>query len=283
MAIRGRYGNWRRGLMWDLHKYYFEDDFALMERILERAANRDGMDAQSSARLQRLRLASRHNLLLHRAITASAEEKFACARELLTFRLTNKDSLNLDWREQLVRIERDFGDLAGVYAAWNFRDYADFQAIPTRWFFKIDDRDLGLAERWELTPSQRILSSWEPIRVTSAWEEQKDSGMNPKLLEMLKDYDGIGYYGQTIKLRPGWKGKEIALLFGAVDESCWVWINGKPAGERIYQGGDGWKIPFTIRIEHCVDWEKPEQTIVVRVHDSGGQGGIWKPVTAVMK
>ncbi len=283
IVTKGKYGNFRRGLMWDLHKYYFEEDFAQMERILDRAASRDGLDARTSARLQGLRLANRHNLLLYRAITAPVKEKFTKSRELLAFRLENKDNLNLDWRSQLVRIEREFGDLAGVYAVWNFRDYADFQAIPERWFFKVDDQEVGLTEKWELTPGLQILSTWEPIKVTSGWEQQSGSGMHPKLLEMLKEYDGIGYYGQTIKINPTWKGKEIELLFGAVDESCWVWINGKPAGERIYQGGDDWKIPFSIRIDHCIDWEQPEQTIVVRVHDSGGQGGIWKPVTAVMK
>ncbi|NLZ64111.1 MAG: DUF4838 domain-containing protein [Lentisphaerae bacterium] len=283
IAERGRYGNFRRGLMWDLHKYYSEQDFELMDRILDRAAAREGLEAQVTARLQRLRLSNQHNLLLYKAITAPVEKKFTRSRELLTFRLANKDNLNLDWRTQLVSIERSFGDLAGTYAIWNFRDYADFQSMPEKWFFKIDSEDLGLKEKWELTPGGQITSTWEPIKITSGWEQQEGSGMHPKLLELLKEYDGIGYYGQTVKINPDWKGKEIALLFGAVDESCWVWVNGKAAGERIFKNSDDWKVPFAIRIDHCIDWEAPQQTVVVRVHDRGGQGGIWKPVAVVMK
>ncbi len=282
ISARGRYGNFRRGLMWDLHKYYSEKDFALMSSILERAVTRADLDPQVRERLQRLQLSNQHNLLTYKAITAPVEERFSNSRELLAFRLGNRDNLNIDWRRQL-HIERGFGDLAGIYAVWNFRDYAAFKTIPERWFFKIDSAEVGLAEQWEKLPGAQILATWEPIKVTAGWEQQAGSGMHPKLLELLKEYDGYGYYGQTVKIDPSWKGKEIALLFGAVDESCWVWLNGKLAGERIFQGGDEWKLPFSIRIDQCIDWELPQQTIVVRVHDSGGQGGIWKPVSVVMK
>ena len=105
--------------------------------------------------------------------------------------------------------------------------------------------------------------------------------MHPRLKEQLKEYDGYGYYGLDIAVPADWQGKDIALLFGAVDESCWVWVNGKTAGERIYEHSDDWKTPFAIPITAALDWTKPTQTVIVRVHDQGGQGGIWKPVSLV--
>lgn len=281
---RGRYGNFRRGLVWDLDKYYRPDDFARTDAILAAAAARPGLSPQAAARVADLQLANRHFRQTYDAITAKPDERFDQARALIAFRLDNRDRLPIDWRSQLNRIERGFGDITGVQAAWQFRDYAAFQALPTRWFFKIDDQDAGPREQWELTSGAKVAAVWEPILITSGWEQQQETpGMHPKLKAQLKEYDGHAYYGLDITIPADWKGQDIALLFGAVDESCWVWVNGKAAGERLYQGGDDWKTPFAIPITQTIDWGKPTQTVIVRVLDSGGQGGIWKPISLVRK
>ncbi len=281
IAERGLHGNFRRGLVWDLHKYYQSADFDQTDAILTSAAARPGLSPQAATRVADLQLANRHVRLTYDAIVAKPEERFDKARALIAFRMENLDRLNIDWRTQLHRVERDFGDITGIHAAWQFRDYAAFKTLPTRWFFKIDDKDVGVQEQWELTPGAKIAAVWEPIEVTKGWEKQDIQGMHPKLKEQLKEYDGYGYYGLDIAVPADWKGKDIALLFGAVDESCWVWVNGKAVGEHIYQHSDDWKTPFAIPIAAALDWDKPTQTVIVRVHDRGGQGGIWKPVSLV--
>ena len=70
---------------------------------------------------------------------------------------------------------------------------------------------------------------------------------------------------------------------GAVDESAWVYVNGKEAGTHLYKNTDDWNTPFVIQINHCIDWNAKEQTVVVRVEDRSGQGGIWKPVSLISK
>ena len=80
-----------------------------------------------------------------------------------------------------------------------------------------------------------------------------------------------------------WKGKEIALVFGAVDESAWVYLNGKLCGTQIYKGGDDWKKPFTIRIDQAINWNGGSQRLFVRVEDNGGLGGLWRPVMLVCR
>ena len=96
-------------------------------------------------------------------------------------------------------------------------------------------------------------------------------------------YDGIGWYAAQVKIPPEMKGREIFLRFGAVDESCWVFVNGKPAGEHLFKSSDDWRTPFTIRIDPFVRWDKPFQLFVVRVEDKAGAGGIWKRVWVVSK
>ncbi len=73
------------------------------------------------------------------------------------------------------------------------------------------------------------------------------------------------------------------LYFGAVDESCKVWVNGKFAGEHPFVKPDDWRTSFPIEITDCIDWNRPTQLVVVRVEDKSGAGGIWKPVWLVSK
>jgi len=70
----------------------------------------------------------------------------------------------------------------------------------------------------------------------------------------------------------------VFLIFGAVDESCWIYVNGKKAGEHLFKNSDDWKTPFIIRIDREFDNSKEWQDIVIRVEDKSGMGGIYKSV-----
>ena len=100
---------------------------------------------------------------------------------------------------------------------------------------------------------------------------------------MLKNYNGSAWYAVPLSIPKEWKGKEIALVFGAVDESAWVYVNGKLCGSQVYKGGDDWKKPFTIVITDAMDWSKGNQSLFVRVEDNGGLGGLWRPVYMVCR
>ena len=99
----------------------------------------------------------------------------------------------------------------------------------------------------------------------------------------MENYDGIGYYGIGLKIDPAWKGKAVYLIFGAVDESAWVYVNGKFAGKRIHINDSDWKTPLAIPIAENIDWACERQILVVRVEDKAGQGGIWRPVMLAVR
>ena len=86
-----------------------------------------------------------------------------------------------------------------------------------------------------------------------------------------------------MRIDPAWKGKEISLVFGAVDESAWGWVNGKFAGKRLYINDSDWKTPFAIPITDVIDWDRKQQTVPVRVLDTNGAGGIWRPVMLAVR
>lgn len=278
---RGRYGNFRRGLMWDMHKYYKPADFDATDAMLAKAV-REKLSATERRRLETLQLANQHARLTYQALSASSTEKFVAGRKLLDFRVQHRNDLNFNWGG-LLKLERDFGDVTGIIAAVQFQEFNGVVALPLQWYFQIDQQNIGLEEYWEKYSWARIRRTWDPIRVNAFWENQTLKGMHPKLKKLLKDYDGIGFYAQSVKIPKEWKSNPVYLFFGAVDESAWVYVNGKLAGERLHKRSGDWKTPFAIRIDQHVDWGSEVQTVVVRVEDKAGSGGIWKPVFLVRK
>ncbi len=278
---RGRYGNFRRGLMWSIDKYYQSADFDRTDAILESATSRDLSKAEKE-RLGNLRLANRHARLAYLAFGAKAEQKFTVGKTLLEFRSKYRDQLSFNWAA-LFNLEKQFGDITGVIAASDFSEYLDVRALPLQWQFKIDPQNLGMTEKWETTKPASYQADWSPIRVNLSWEQQVLESMPQELRTQLKNYDGIGYYALNLSVPKDWKNQELFLYFGAVDESAWVYLNGKPAGEHLFEKPDDWKTPFTIRIDQLIDWSQNKQSLVVRVEDKSGDGGIWKPVYLLRK
>lgn len=276
IAKLGLYGNYQRGLMWNIHRYFRLSDFDKTDAILARAAAKQ-LSGQDRRRVEMLQLANRYFRLFFLACTAKQEEKQKQAAKLLEFRCKHHKDLMFDWN-RMATLEGRYGDVAGVAKADRFRSFHGYKSLPLKWFFSPDPGDAGVREKWEAFPIGKIRSLWEPVLTNAGWEKQKNSGMHPKLQKLLENYDGYGYYGLDLRIPPEWKGREIEVYFGAVDESAWVYLNGQKTGERIFRKGtEDWKHPFSIPITRAIDWSKPVQTLVVRVHDSGGMGGIWQP------
>jgi hypothetical protein len=278
---KGRYGNFRRGLMWDLPKYYRLSDFDKTDKILKAAASKKLSPAQKK-RLDQLIIANEHARLTYQAICAKGPEKMKAASKLYAFRVKHKDDLNINW-PSLMMIEQSFGDITGVFAASKFKGFSYYQETPLYWYFLIDQKNEGLKEKWQEYPWSRIRLTWDLVQTNTFWERLSSKRTHPKLKKLLTKYDGIGWYAQYLEIDKKLKGKKIYLMFGAVDESCWVYVNGQEAGKRIFKNDDDWKTPFMIQIDNVINWNAKHQLITVRVEDKAGAGGIWKPVAIVAK
>ena len=71
--------------------------------------------------------------------------------------------------------------------------------------------------------------------------------------------------------------KAVELYFRGVDESAWVWLNGKYVGQHDL-GPSGWDKPFHLDVTGEILWGK-ENVLAVRVEDTQYGGGIWRPVS----
>ena len=146
--------------------------------------------------------------------------------------------------------------------------------LPERWRFRVDPKDVGVREGW-FRP-QTDDSAWGRIRTVGFWEDQ---GYGAPKWPGKGGYNGYAWYrADKVVVPRKHRTRKASIHFGAVDESCWVYVNGKLAAAFKYdevKNPDSWEQPLELPLGDSIHYGKPN-TIAVRVHDSGGAGGLWK-------
>jgi hypothetical protein len=264
----------RRNIVPRMKELFKISDYVNAGKILEKAKKLK-LTPQQTKRLDTLILENRHALLTVRAILAKDTEKLQRGRELLEFRIKHKNDLNIYW-PSLLNIEQSW-DIVGLKGINRLKKYSYAEETPDKWYFEVDNNALGSKQNWQNLDFARIRNTWIEVPVYLNWEKF-GSQVPAQLAKILTDYNGIGWYAQDLKITPALKGKKIYLYFEAVDESCWVYVNGKLAGKHLFVKADDWKTPFAIRIDGLINWQKARQTVIVKVEDKTGNGGIYKPV-----
>jgi hypothetical protein len=153
------------------------------------------------------------------------------------------------------------------------------EPLNAPWKFMWDPKNEGLRENWQ--NDKFDATAWYDIGVDSAYGKQpigrqwaKDHG---------SDYLGVVWYRTTFSLKSNNAGKQIRLIFGAVDEACKIWVNGKLLLYRPFpfQGNtNSWQEAFEVDVTKAVRFDQPN-SLAIRVVNTAGAGGIWKPVYLV--
>ncbi len=132
--------------------------------------------------------------------------------------------------------------------------------LPEVWKFRIGDNP-------EYSTTAFNDQSWETIKVDNYWETQG-----------YPLYDGIAWYRTSIDVPSSLKKngdllKAVRISPGRIDDADEIWFNGKKIGETTGSDIDrSYLIPFDL-----IRWNK-ENVIAVRVHDTGGNGGMYGSV-----
>ena len=155
--------------------------------------------------------------------------------------------------------------------------------------------------QWDLQCSDgRNSGKWTKIGVPSCWELQGfgtyQYGMRfygKATPEGIADEKGL--YKTTFTLPKAWEGWQIQLVFEAVFTDANVTINGRKAGNGLYQGG------FTrhtidvsdrvffgskknrLEVEVSKESANPQVNLAERRADYWNFGGIWRPVFIIAK
>ncbi|OQA86226.1 MAG: beta-D-glucuronidase [Lentisphaerae bacterium ADurb.Bin242] len=276
---KGRYYNFVRGMMWgELAKSFEESDFDATDKILETALSGKLSDS-ARGHIAKMLLANKHARLVYRSIALKSDEN---SLALLKFREKNNIPI-------LFGREEKWGDPCEIKTILALREY-DPPFIRTNlfWYFKLDPSDTGVKEKWFEASVKTFSKNWDGMLPTdSFWENPPPrwKQVSPELRGKLKNYDGTGWYATGLKVPAEWKNRDVYLYFGAVDESCWIYVNGKEVGKHIFKNSYDWTVPFGIRINDGItNWDSSVyQNIIVRVEDKAGMGGIWKRVWLVSK
>ena len=164
-----------------------------------------------------------------------------------------------DWVERSLNADEDRRDLFADLLLAN----EEVMTLPEQWRFKTDPAGVSEDEQW--FAADRDDSDWGTIRIGEFWERQGYSG-----------YDGIAWYRRKLTLPANLKDRQILFAFGAADENAIVYVDGRHAATSDL-GPGGWDKRFVLDLTEHV---KPgvEQAYAIRVVDSVGAGGLWKPV-----
>ncbi|MCT4644099.1 MAG: beta galactosidase jelly roll domain-containing protein [Carboxylicivirga sp.] len=134
------------------------------------------------------------------------------------------------------------------------------------------------AERADYNDSQ-----WSDIKVPSYWESEGWDG-----------FDGVAWYRKTFTLPDELKGQELILLLGKIDDEDKTWLNGTRIGgvspgnvrSSLARGLEGsYQSHTTLRaykIPNGLINLNNENTIAVRVVDTGIDGGIYEGPVGIM-
>ena len=131
---------------------------------------------------------------------------------------------------------------------------ADMQ-VWTAQLEKADKGIQGTTAVWAMPDLKDEL--WKTMELPAFWENKG-----------LTDFDGVVWFRKTITLPDNFDGKEAVLSFFADDDDK-VWINGTYIGTTAgYTVNRNYTIPANIL-------KKGKNTIVIRVYDGAGGGGIY--------
>ena len=137
------------------------------------------------------------------------------------------------------------------------------------WSFKADSAGIGL-EKGYFKPDYST-ESFSRIRIGDFWDNQG----HKRLRE--------GWYRLRYTCPELAEGKRVFLDFGAVDESAWLYVDGKLiAWYDTADPGMTWDKPFLLEVTGSIKGQG-EHLLVIRVSNTINAGGIWKPVRLMVE
>jgi len=134
-------------------------------------------------------------------------------------------------------------------------------SLADGWRFSIDSTE---AEKNFARPDFDD-SNWKVITTKASWEKQG-----------FPNYNGWGYYRRRVTVPGSWTDGRVLLILGAVDESYRLYCDGKFIQEYRYTKADPDAWITERRIDLTKELTPGPHLIAVAVHDSGGDGGIWR-------
>jgi len=104
-------------------------------------------------------------------------------------------------------------------------------------------------------------SEWKEMKLPTLWERTP-----------VGDFDGVVWFRKHVIIPAEWRGKDLMLELGPIDDMDETFVNGQPIGK--YLGGGFWKVGRVYKVVGSLTRDSL-LTIAVRIIDNQGGGGIW--------
>ncbi len=104
-------------------------------------------------------------------------------------------------------------------------------------------------------------SLWKQMRLPTVWERTE-----------MGEFDGAVWFRKEVTLPSSWRGKDLLLSLGPIDDMDETYVNGTLVGSHLTEGM--WDTPRTYALP-AKDVQDSIVQIAVRVLDYGGNGGIF--------
>lgn len=123
-------------------------------------------------------------------------------------------------------------------------------------FIKSMKNDKGIAEKW-YDPSIAGIG-WKKIKLPQLWENTE-----------IGNADGIVWFRKEFILPESYEGKELKLHLGPIDDNDITYVNGQQVGATNSYNTD------RVYVISASVIKKGKNSIVIKVEDTGGGGGIY--------
>ncbi len=143
--------------------------------------------------------------------------------------------------------------------------------LPSEWRFSMDPENSGLKKQWQSVSFDD--SSWRMIKPGS-WENQGVTDPNPNFSDAKRPYDGFAWYRCKVLIPETYRGKELNLLLGAVDDMDTTYFNGEKIGAIGQENKEYWVAVRDYPIPSKLIKYGGENIIAIRVLDLRGEGGL---------
>ena len=147
----------------------------------------------------------------------------------------------------------------------------DFSGVAVP--FAIDPQSKGEALGWHKPEFDD--SNWRKIKIGAYWETQgitmKNPHYNPRF---ATPYDGDAFYRIHFTLPPEWKGRQLYVEAGPIDDLDRTWFNGVLIGETTEAVPKYWELVRRYPVPaSAIRWDG-ENVVAIRVRDLRYNGGI---------
>jgi len=275
------YGNWHVAA-----PYLFTPEVMRTgQRLLRRALRAARRDRLASERVKYLELGLGHaELTLRTQAACKAYHASPSTRTLEVYRKAMHDLARFRRTAEGKFISNMQHLVACESSTWDqslllMEDLGE--ELGGRWRICWDPERVGLREQWFAADEAQIGDGWQDIEVGYWWKDQPPGQRYRE--QHGEDYQGVAWYRKRFTTKPVAKDRRIALVFGAVDAACDLWLNGRKVLERPfpYKGNENsWAEPFEVDVSTVAATDR-ENVLAVRVDNISGPGGIWKPVRLI--